>query len=67
MTQSDKSVAQLPWLPRTSAAVALRLFELDSSIFYSEHQKAEAYSMTEIAKFEVELFISFPSSKVTNI
>ncbi|XP_017222566.1 homeobox-DDT domain protein RLT1 isoform X2 [Daucus carota subsp. sativus] len=53
VTQSDKSVAQLPWLPRTSAAVALRLFELDSSIFYSEHQKAEAYSMTEIAKFEL--------------
>lgn len=52
ITQSDETVPQLPWLPRTSAAVALRLFELESSIFYNQHQKAEAHKMAEVGKFE---------------
>lgn len=56
MTQSDESVPWLPWIPRTSAAVALRLFELDTSIFYNQHQKAEAHKMEEAGKFEVEFF-----------
>lgn len=55
VTRSDESV-QLPWIPRTSAAVALRLFELESSIFYNQHQKAEAHKMAEARKFEVDFF-----------
>ncbi|XP_076918162.1 homeobox-DDT domain protein RLT1-like [Bidens hawaiensis] len=34
-------VQVLPWIPQTTAAVSLRLFELDSSIIYSPEQKAK--------------------------
>ncbi|XP_022848148.1 homeobox-DDT domain protein RLT1-like [Olea europaea var. sylvestris] len=34
---------QLPWIPQTTAAVALRLLELDASIFYVSQQKAELH------------------------
>ncbi|XP_065874939.1 homeobox-DDT domain protein RLT2 [Euphorbia lathyris] len=37
-----QKVPVLPWLPRTTAAVALRVLELDSSIWYTLHQKAES-------------------------
>ncbi|XP_047970225.1 homeobox-DDT domain protein RLT1-like isoform X2 [Salvia hispanica] len=37
------SVTQLPWIPKTTAAAALRLFELDASIFYTPSQKAESH------------------------
>lgn len=53
VTESNEPVPQLPWLPRTSAAVALRLFELDSSIFYNQQQKAEAHRTVEVGKFEL--------------
>ncbi|KAL3643462.1 hypothetical protein CASFOL_014277 [Castilleja foliolosa] len=32
----------LPWIPKTTAAVSLRLLELDASIFYTPNQKAES-------------------------
>lgn len=35
------SVPVLPWIPQTTAAVTLRLFELDGSISYTPEQKAE--------------------------
>ncbi|CAL1398076.1 unnamed protein product [Linum trigynum] len=34
------SVPVLPWIPKTMAAVALRLFELDASIVYVKQEKA---------------------------
>ncbi|KAL0442726.1 UNVERIFIED_CONTAM: Homeobox-DDT domain protein RLT2 [Sesamum latifolium] len=37
------SVPQLPWIPKTTAAVALRFLELDASIFYTPNQKAESH------------------------
>ncbi|WCJ30914.1 Homeobox-DDT domain protein RLT2 [Euphorbia peplus] len=37
-----QKVPVLPWLPRTTAAVALRVLELDSSIWYTLDQKAES-------------------------
>ncbi|XP_074333666.1 homeobox-DDT domain protein RLT1-like isoform X2 [Apium graveolens] len=51
--ESDhESVPQLPWIPQTTAAVALRLLELDSSIFYTPLQKAaETCSVTEADTF----------------
>ncbi|KAL7102846.1 hypothetical protein ACP275_08G144100 [Erythranthe tilingii] len=36
------SVSQLPWIPKTTAAVALRLLELDSSISYTPNQIADS-------------------------
>ncbi|KAJ6738207.1 HOMEOBOX-DDT DOMAIN PROTEIN RLT2 [Salix koriyanagi] len=35
------SVSLLPWIPKTSAAMALRLFELDASIIYVKNEKPE--------------------------
>ncbi|KAI9395929.1 hypothetical protein POPTR_004G048675v4 [Populus trichocarpa] len=35
------SVSLLPWMPKTIAAVALRLFELDASIIYVKNEKPE--------------------------
>jgi hypothetical protein len=32
-------VPVLPWMPKTTAAVALRLFELDESIIYVKNEK----------------------------
>lgn len=32
----------LPWIPNTTAAVALRLTELDSAIYYTEQLKLES-------------------------
>ncbi|EEF44370.1 homeobox-DDT domain protein RLT2 isoform X2 [Ricinus communis] len=37
-----ENVPVLPWLPRTTAAVALRVMEFDSSISYTPHQKMES-------------------------
>ncbi|KAK3000441.1 hypothetical protein RJ639_021694, partial [Escallonia herrerae] len=34
-------VLQLPWIPQTTAAVALRLLELDASVMYIPSQKTE--------------------------
>ncbi|KAJ6416644.1 hypothetical protein OIU84_002500 [Salix udensis] len=34
-------VSVLPWMPKTTAAVALRLFELDASIIYVKEEKPE--------------------------
>ncbi|KAI3800848.1 hypothetical protein L1987_28946 [Smallanthus sonchifolius] len=40
-------VPVLPWIPQTTAAVSLRLFELDSSFSYSPEQKAELNMVQE--------------------
>uniref|UniRef100_A0A5B7A7I4 Homeobox-DDT domain protein RLT1 n=1 Tax=Davidia involucrata TaxID=16924 RepID=A0A5B7A7I4_DAVIN len=50
------SVPQLPWIPHTTAAVALRLLELDGSISYLPHQKIEPHNDKE-----AEDFIKLPS------
>lgn len=36
-----KITAVLPWIPQTTSAVALRLMELDVSIFYTLQQKED--------------------------
>lgn len=57
-------VPQLPWIPQTTAAVALRLLELDSSIFYTPLQKAaETNSVTEAGNFTVKFFFHFHCEK----
>lgn len=45
------SVPQLPWIPQTTAAVALRLLELDGSISYTLDQKAELLDNNEVEDF----------------
>ncbi|XP_057463459.1 homeobox-DDT domain protein RLT1-like isoform X1 [Actinidia eriantha] len=42
------SVLELPWIPQTTAAVGLRLLELDGSISYSPHQKVELLDNNEL-------------------
>ncbi|THF97876.1 hypothetical protein TEA_015817 [Camellia sinensis var. sinensis] len=51
------SVPQLPWIPQTTAAVALRLLELDGSISYTGDQKAELLDNNEVEDFTVDNFI----------
>lgn len=41
------SIPVLPWVPDTSAAVALRLLDLDSSISYMLQQKLEYHKEKE--------------------
>ncbi|KAF8413823.1 hypothetical protein HHK36_001817 [Tetracentron sinense] len=45
------SVPVLPWVPQTTAAVALRLMEVDASISYLLHQKVESHKDKETAEF----------------
>ncbi|KAL9380337.1 hypothetical protein Peur_025994 [Populus x canadensis] len=40
---NTETVTVLPWLPQTTAAVALRVIEFDASISYKLHQKLEAH------------------------
>ncbi|CAK8577651.1 unnamed protein product [Lathyrus sativus] len=48
LTSMDlKSVTVLPWVPRTTSAVSLRLFELDTSITYVKLEKPEPYQEKE--------------------
>ncbi|KAJ4981059.1 hypothetical protein NE237_031896 [Protea cynaroides] len=45
------SIAVLPWVPQTTAAVALRLMEIDSSISYIMHQKVDFQKDKEDGEF----------------
>ncbi|KAD7117894.1 hypothetical protein E3N88_05162 [Mikania micrantha] len=56
------SVPVLPWIPQTTAAVSLRLFELDSLIFYTPEQKSEhnmAHESNNITDEKAPLKFSF--------
>lgn len=44
------SVLTLPWIPRTSAAVALRLYEVDASIYYIGCEKPEPDQDKEVGE-----------------
>lgn len=50
-----ESVPQLPWIPQTTSAVALRFLELDSSISYDPQQKTEAELKNKVDCLPVEL------------
>ena len=52
------SVTQLPWIPKTTAAAALRLFELDASIFYTPSQKAESHVEKKVEALPVSASLS---------
>lgn len=54
LRESDGSVPQLPWIPQTTAAVALRLLEIDSSIFNTPNHKSEKDNAAEVEPLTVE-------------
>ncbi|XP_050371272.1 homeobox-DDT domain protein RLT1 isoform X2 [Argentina anserina] len=45
-----KSVSVLPWIPYTTAAVALRVYEMDSAIMYIPHEKPEPKGDKEVVE-----------------
>lgn len=47
----------LPWVPYTSAAVALRLLQLDACIFYTSQQKLESEKDKKIGIVVVSILI----------
>jgi hypothetical protein len=49
------STAVLPWVPDTTAAVALRLLDLDSAIAYTNNPKAGSNKEQEFRDFTVRL------------
>nr|AMP82916.1 chromatin assembly factor 1 subunit [Catalpa bungei] len=53
---TSEAVPVLPWIPQTTPAVALRLMELDMSIYYTLDQKAAHQKDNEAGSF-----IKFPS------
>ncbi|KAL5839479.1 hypothetical protein ACOSQ4_012087 [Xanthoceras sorbifolium] len=50
------SVSILPWIPKTTAAVAVRLLELDASIMYIKPEKVEPSEDSEVKEY-----VKFPS------
>ncbi|KAL4289870.1 hypothetical protein GQ457_14G009610 [Hibiscus cannabinus] len=55
-SESDSTDSVLPWIPQTTAAVALRLLELDASIMYVKPEKVEPSENTE-----ARAYIKLPS------
>lgn len=53
------SATVLPWVPDTTAAVALRLLDLDSSISYSFRPKAASNREREAGDFTVSLIVYY--------
>lgn len=56
-------VALLPWVPLTTAALSLRLFEIDSSISYGKLEKLEPREEKEAREFIVSLISLYFSFK----
>jgi len=54
-----ESVAVLPWVPLTTAALSLRLFEMDSSISYVKPERLEPSEEKEAREYIVSLNFSF--------
>lgn len=54
---STERIPVLPWVPHTTAAVALRLMELDMSCFYTLEQKLESEKDKTIVDVMVSLLL----------
>ncbi|KAK4484462.1 hypothetical protein RD792_007045 [Penstemon davidsonii] len=62
------AVSVLPWIPQTTAAVALRLMELDTSIYYTLHHKEACQKDNEALHFnKLPSRCSFPRSSMDNM
>lgn len=57
-SESSEAVSVLPWIPQTTAAVALRLFELDSSIAYVKQEKSEPGDDMALKGYIVSIFFA---------
>ncbi|XVF87431.1 hypothetical protein PTKIN_Ptkin18bG0119600 [Pterospermum kingtungense] len=55
-SESDFTDSVLPWIPQTTAAVALRLLELDAAIMYVKQEKVEPFENKE-----ARAYIKLPS------
>lgn len=53
----DGRMPVLPWVPYTTAAVALRLMELDACIFYTLEQKLESEKDKRIGTVMVSIVL----------
>lgn len=53
VSSDPESVALLPWVPLTTAALSLRLFEFDSSINYVKLEKLEPVEEKEATEYIV--------------
>lgn len=51
-----ESIALLPWVPQTTAALSLRLFEFDSSISYVKLERIEPCEEKEEREYIVSFF-----------
>ncbi|GAU23602.1 hypothetical protein TSUD_385910 [Trifolium subterraneum] len=51
VSADPESVALLPWIPQTTAALSLRLFEFDSSISYVKLEKLEPVEGKEATEY----------------
>lgn len=58
-----ESVPVLPWLPQTTAALALRLLEFDASISYAQLEKHGPYETKETKEF-IKLPSRYASTKI---
>ena len=58
-SESDSTDSVLPWIPQTTAAVALRLLELDVSIMYVKQEKLEPSENKEARAYIVSVLMPF--------
>lgn len=65
-SSSPETVPVLPWIPLTTAAVALRLLEFDSSLSYILQQKAESQDQGS-RDIKVSLSSSCPEFRLNQI
>lgn len=56
VSADPESVALLPWVPQTTAALSLRLFEFDSSISYVKLERLEPVEEKEAREYIVSIF-----------
>lgn len=62
ISPNAEMVSVLPWLPLTSSAVALRLMELDASIFYTLQQRLDSQKDKGAGNFIVSIVSLFKES-----
>lgn len=60
-----EAVSVLPWIPKTAAAVALRLIEFDAAISYALNQRAETQRDKGAGEFMVSTSVYFVKNSWT--
>lgn len=52
------SIPQLPWIPKTTASVAMKLLELDASISYVKQKKAVPHDVEKVEPLPVKCLLA---------